>query len=71
MGFSAEDALQTLKSTNGQLDEAIVLLTSPQSPKIDEVSAIDPPRSQTVRFLRNLIDQLTPHISEISVGLFK
>ncbi|VUZ38865.1 unnamed protein product, partial [Hymenolepis diminuta] len=66
MGFSAEDALETLQSTNGQIDEAIVLLTSPQSPKIDEVSAIDPPRSRTVRFLRNLIDQLTPHISEIS-----
>lgn len=70
MGFSAEDSLTALHSTDGQLDAALVLLTSPVQPsKASETfSPINPPSSRTVGFLRNLIDQITPSISEISVS---
>ncbi|VDN96296.1 unnamed protein product [Rodentolepis nana] len=67
MGFSAEDGLKALQSTDGQIDAAIVLLASPSKPpKINEISTFNSPRSLLVRFLRDLVDQLTPHISEIS-----
>lgn len=64
MGFEADEAAKALRDTSGSLTKAIVTLTAPKVPD----PSTDPPRSRIVDWLRSIIDQLTPHISEISVS---
>lgn len=65
MGFSAEAAAQALRTTGGRLEKAIFALLAPQPPN----APADPPQSRVVLWLRSLVDQLTPRVSNISVSV--
>ncbi len=81
MGFSVDRAAEALLSSGGRIDEAVLSLTSPSPPTLASLSKAlgstdeppvaaetETPQSRAVVRLRQLIDQVTPTISDICVS---